>query len=98
VEHADHVGAVVHRDRGVLVANGVDVRVVGLVALALDRVHLDVVAVDEGGRDVILRRQRVGGAERDLGATGSEGADQVGGLRRDVKAKPELDAVERPLA
>ena len=37
VQDADHVGAVVHRDLRVLVADGVDVRVVGLVVLAVDR-------------------------------------------------------------
>ena len=58
----------------------------------------DPVLGDERGRDVVLGRQRVRGREHDLGAAGLERAHQVGGLGRDVEARPDAQAVERPLA
>ena len=98
VQDADHVGAVVHRDLRVLVADRVDVPVVGVVVLALDRVDLGAVAVDQRGGDVVLGRERVRRAERDVRAAGGQRADEVGRLGRDVQAEAELDAVERLLA
>ena len=65
VEEADHVGAVVHRHLRMGIAGRVDVLVVGLVVLALDGEGRDPVGVDERGGDVVLGRERIGGAERD---------------------------------
>ena len=97
VEHADDVGAVVHGDVGPVVDAGVDVRVVGLVVLALDGVDADAVVLDERGGDVVLRGQRVGGAEHDVGAAGGQRAHEVGGLGGDVQAGADADALERLL-
>ena len=58
----------------------------------------DPVLGDERGRDVVLGRQRVRGREHDLRAAGLERAHQVGRLGRDVEARPDAQAVERPLA
>jgi hypothetical protein len=68
VQHADDVGAVVHGDVGPVVDAGVDVAVVGLVVLALDGVDAHAVLLDQGGGDRVLRAQRIGGAEHDVGA------------------------------
>ena len=68
VQHADDVGAVVHGDVGTVVDAGVDVVVVGGVVLALDGVDAHAVVVDQRGGDVVLRAQRVGGAEHHVGA------------------------------
>ena len=98
VQDADHVGAVVHRQLRLMVDRRVDVRVVGVVVLALDRERRDVVRVDERRGHVVLRGQRVGGAEHDVGAARLERAHQVRRLRRDVQAGRHAVARERPLA
>ena len=98
VEDADHVGAVVHRQLRLVVDRGLDVRVVGVVVLALDREDGDVVLVDERRGDVVLRRERVRGAEHDVGAARLERAHQVRGLGRHVQARGDAVAGERLLA
>ena len=97
VQDADHVGAVVHRDLGVLVADRVDVAVVGVVVLALDRVDLGAVAVDQRGGDVVLGGEGVRRAERHIRSAGRQRAHEVGRLGRDVQAEAELDALQRLL-
>ena len=98
VEHADHVGAVVHRDLRLVVDRGLDVRVVRVVVLALDREDRDVVLLDERGGDVVLRGERVRRAEDDVGAAGLQRARQVRRLGRHVQAGRDAVAVERLLA
>ena len=95
VEHADHVGAVVHRQLRLVVDRGFDVLVVGVVVLALDRKDGDLELVDERGRDVVLRRERVRGAEHDVRAAILQRAHQVGGLAGDVQAGGDAVARER---
>ena len=98
VEDADHVGAVVHRQLRLVVDRRLDVLVVGVVVLALDREDGDVVLLDEGGGDVVLGRERVRGAEHDVGTSGLEGPHQVRRLARDVQAGRDAVAGERLLA
>ena len=71
VEQRHEVAAVVHRDVRVRVGDGVEMRVVR-VALSSPRTRerADAVAGDERRRDVVLGRERVRRAERDLGAAG----------------------------
>ena len=64
VQHADQVGAVVERDLRLAGHQRADVRRVEIEILAVDRVDLEPVAGDERRRDVVLRRERVGGAQR----------------------------------
>ena len=45
--------------------------------------------------DVVLRRERVGRAQRDVGAAGLEREHQVGGLGGDVEARADAHAGER---
>ena len=97
VQHADDVGAVVHGDVGPVVDAGVDVRVVGRVVLALDGVDAHAVVVDQRGGDVVLRAQRVAGAEHHVGAAGDQGAHEAGGLGGDVQAGADAHALERLL-
>ena len=82
---------------GRAIDDGVDVPVVGVVVLAVDRVDLGAVAVDQGRGHVVLGGERVRGAEHRLGAAGDQGAGQVGGLGRHVQAAGQGDPVERPL-
>ena len=98
VEDADHVGAVVHRDLRLMIDRRLDVLVVGVVVLALDREDGDVVLLDEGGGDVVLGRERVRRAEHDVGTSGLEGPHQVRRLARDVQARRDAVAGKRLLA
>ena len=98
VQDADHVGAVVHRQLRLVVDRGLDVRVVRVVVLALDREDGDVVLVDERRGDVVLRRERVRRAEHDVRAARLERAREVRRLGRDVQAGGDAVAGERLLA
>jgi hypothetical protein len=66
VEDADHVGAVVHREVRLVVDGRLDVGVVRVVVLALDREDGHVVLGHERRGDVVLGRERVRGAEDDV--------------------------------
>ncbi len=98
VEERDEVAAVVHRELRVRVGDRVEVRVVRVAILAAAGVDRDPVLGDERRRDVVLGRERVRGAEDDLGAAGLERPHEVGGLGRDVEAGADPQAGERPLA
>jgi hypothetical protein len=97
VQHADHVGAVVHGQVRVMVDCGLDVGVVRVVVLAVSGKHGDSVLGDESGRDVVLRRQRVRRAQHHFGAAGLQRAHQVRRLAGDVQAGGDPQAVERAL-
>ena len=58
----------------------------------------DPVLGDERGSDVVLGRERVRRREHDVGAAGLERAHQVRRLGRDVEARADAQAVERPVA
>ena len=98
VEQRHEVAAVVHRQLRVGVGDRLEVRVVGVPVLAAAGVDGDPVLGDERGRDVVLGRQRVGGRQHDVRATGLERAHQVRRLGRDVEARPDPQPVERPIA
>ena len=87
VQNADHVGAVVHRDVRLVIDRSLDVLVVRIVVLALDRERRDPVLLDEGGGDVVLGRERIGRADDDVRSAGLERAHQVRGLGRHVQAR-----------
>ena len=86
VQHADHVGAVIHREVRLVIDGRLDVRVVRVVVLALDREDRDVEVLDERGRDVVLRRERIRGAQNDIRAAGLQRPHEVRGLGRHVQA------------
>ena len=79
-----------------VVERGRDVAVVGLAVLALDREDRNAL-IDQRRGDIVLRRQRVAGAEHRVRAAGLERQRQVGGLGRDVRADEHPDALERLL-
>ena len=95
VELRDEVGAVVHRELGPRGEHRFDVPVVALVVLALMGVDGDLVDVHERRRRLVLGREGVRGAERDLGATGLEREHQHGRLGRHVQARAEADPLQR---
>ena len=86
VQQAHQVGAVVHRDGRMALEHGAQMAVVGVAILAVNRVAGDVVFPDQRGRDVVLGRERIGGAAQHLGAAGLERAQQIGGLGGDMQA------------
>ena len=87
MEDADDVGAIVHRDVGLVVGGRLDVRVVRVVVLALDGEDGRVVLLHERRRDVVLRGQRVRGAQHDVRPARNERAHEVRGLRGDMQAR-----------
>ncbi len=76
---------------------GLDVAVVRVVVLTLDREDRDPVLVDERRRDVVLRRQRVGRAEDDVCTTSLQSPGEVRRLGGDVQAGRDADARQRLL-
>ncbi len=80
------IGAVVHRDVRLVIERRHDVRIVGIVVLALDGVDRDVVVANQAGSDIVLGRQRVGGAQHNVGSTVAQRDRQVGRLGSDVQA------------
>jgi hypothetical protein len=97
VQGGHQIGAVVHGDVRLMVEDGVDVLVVGDAVLALDGEDRHLQVGDYGRGHVVLGGQRVAGAEHQIGATGGQGAGQVGRLRSDVQAGGEAHAGQRAL-
>ena len=79
-------------------ATALEVGVVRVAVLAAPGVDGDAVLGDQRRGDIVLGRQRVGRAQDHVRAAGLERAHQVGGLGRDVQARADAQAVERPLA
>ena len=92
VQDGDQVGAIVHRDVRLVIDGGEDVVVVGVVVLTLDGEDGNVVVADQAGGDVILRRQRIRGAEHDFGPAIAQADREVRGLGGDVQAGGDADA------
>ncbi len=86
-DHGAHqVGAIVHRDVGLVLQSGGDVTIIAVLVLTFDRIDRNAEIFHQAGRDIVLGRQWVGGAEQQIGAAGFEGLRQVGGLGGDVQA------------
>jgi hypothetical protein len=85
VEHSDQVGAVVHDEVRVGCQDGLQVPLVGRKILTVPGLHGDLLIGDQRGADVVLGRERVGGAEGDLGAAGPQRAEQDCRLGGDVE-------------
>ena len=79
-----------------MIERGLDVLEVGVAVFALDGVDGDAL-VDQRRGDVVLRAQRIGGAEDQLGAAGVQGLHQMRGLGGDVQAGGDALPFERLL-
>ena len=97
VEDGHEIGAVIHRELGLGVQRRVDVLVVGVGVLALDRERRNPIPVRERRGHVVLRGERVRGAERHVGAARLEREHEVGGLGRHVEARRHAPALQRKL-
>ena len=93
-QRGDEVASVVHRDLRMCCDHRFDVRVVRRVVLALDGVGRDAV-VAEGRRRIVLRGERIAGAQRDLRAPGLQREHEVRGLGRDVQACADAHPAQR---
>ena len=71
--------------------------VIGVAILGVNRVARDAVFLDQRGGDVVLGRERIGGAAQHLGAAGLERAQQIGGLGGDMQAGAQALAAQRLL-
>ena len=91
---ADEVSAVIHGDVRLVIERGHDVRVVGVVVLTLDREHGNVVVAHQASGHVVLRGERVGGAECDIGAAVAQRDHQVSGLGGHVQASRDANVFE----
>ena len=94
VELRDQVGPVVHRHLRPGAEHRVQVAVVRGVVLALVGEDRDLVLADERGGRVVLRRQRVRGAQRDLAPPRLERHHEHRRLGRHVQARPEPHALQ----
>ncbi len=94
VDAAHDVGAVVHGHLRLVRDGLVDVLVVRLGVLALDRVGANAILRNECRGHVILRGERVARAQHDVGAAGLQGAHQVRGLGGDVQARAHAESLE----
>ena len=70
---------------------------VGIRVLAAQCAHLDAVLVHERRGHVVLGRERVRRAQRDLSARGGQREHQVRGLGGDVEARRQPNSVEGAL-
>ena len=77
------------------VGDGLQVRVVRVAILAAPGKGRDAESSDQGGRNVVLGRQWVRGAQRHRGTARLERSHEVRRLGRHVQARADTQAVER---
>ena len=97
VQDHHEVGAVVEGDVRAPARARRHVGGVGLGVLAAARVDLGAEVLGQRRRRLVLGGERVGRAQRDLGAAGDQRPHEVGRLGGDVQARRHRDALERPL-
>jgi len=97
VDLGDQVRPVVHGELRTVVQRLVQVPVVRLVVLTLDRIGGDAVLHRKRRSHVVLRTERVAGAHHQVGAAVPQRDREVRGLRRDVQATGEAHAPQRLL-
>ncbi len=93
--HRHQVGAVVHGDLRLVIERRHDVRVIGVVVLALDGEDRNAVIAHQAGGNIILRGERVRGAQHHVGAAIAQADRQVRGLGGDVQASRDAHALQR---
>ena len=54
--------------------------------------------LDQRGGHIVLRAERIGGAQADIGSSGLKGLHQIGRFRRDMQAGGHAHALERLFA
>jgi hypothetical protein len=97
MERIHQVAAVVERDVGLQVKRGVDVLVVGLGVRPVDSIGFETVVRDQVCGHVVLRAQRVAGAEPQLSPASSQRDGKVGRLAGDMQAGRQTQALQRLL-
>ena len=95
VQRGNQVAAIVHRHVGLDVEHRVEVLVVGLVVFAFDGIHRHLVVGDQGRGHIVLRGERVRGAQRHFRATRLQHAHQVGGFGCHMQTGRHAQAAQR---
>ena len=85
MQDRDQVGAIIHGDVRLVIDRGKDVAVIGVIVLAFDGEHRDAVIAHQGCGHIVLGRQRIRRAQRDIGAAVAQTDGEVRGLGGDVQ-------------
>ena len=96
VDRRHEIAPIVHRHLRLGRDHRFDVRVIGIVIFTFDRIGWNAV-IAQRRRDVVLGRERVAGAQRQLRAAGLQRQHQVRRFGGNVKARAYADAAERLL-
>ena len=89
------VRAVVHGHLRLVIHAGVQVRVIGGVVFALDRVGRNRIILDQRRGDFILRGKRIRGAQNQIGAAVAQRDGQVRRFAGHVQAQGKAHALQR---
>ena len=95
VDDGREIGAVVDHHLRRVPDGGANVPIIGLVVLAVDRVRGNPVFRDKGGRNVVLRTQRVAGTQHSVRSSSLQREHQIGRFCRYVGAGHDPDAFQR---
>ncbi len=80
---------------GFVIEGGEDVVVISVIVFALDGENRNAAVADQAGGNVILRRERIRGAENYVGAAVAQANGQVCRFRGDVQAGGNAHALQR---
>ena len=95
VQHGHKVGTIIHRDLRLVIDGRENVTVIGVVVLALDGKDGNVVIAHQAGGDVVLRGERIGGAQHHIGASIAQTNREVRSLGGHVQASGNPNALQR---
>jgi hypothetical protein len=95
VKNRDQVGAVIHGDVRLVIDRRKNVAVIGVVVFAFDGEHGNPMVAHQAGRDIVLRRERIRGAQYDIGASVPQSDCQVRCFRRHVQARGHANPFQR---
>ena len=93
----NQVTAIVHGHVGLVIKDGIDMVIVGLLILAFNGIGRNTVLTDQGGCDIVLCRKRIGGAEHEVGASSFEGNRKVCCLCSNMEAARHAYSLERQI-
>ncbi len=90
MQYSNQVSPIVNGNLWLVIQGSVNVLVIGFIVLSLDGVGRDIV-LHQSRRRFILRTERVGGTENDIGSTLFQDQCQVGRFGSNMKASRNPD-------